>query len=405
MKGKRLIRSLELRNFLSFGNEDEAIELQPLNVLIGPNASGKSNLIEAIGLLHAAPHDLAAAIREGGGVDDWLWKGAAESPVAELEVVVDYPEGFRPLLHRMCFTMVGQRMELVDEVVEDAQGRVPSARDPDFYYRYQGGRPVINIREIIEEVHLPGEPRSLQKLRWDDLKPDQSVLSQKIDRHFYPEITYLGEEYRRFYLFRELQLGRRVEPRRAQRTDLPGDFLLEDASNLGLVLNDLQHRGLKPQIMEFLRKFYYAADDLTVKIYGGTAQLYLHEKGLARPIPAPRLSDGTIRFLCLIAMLCHPSPPPLLCIEEPELGLHPDIMPTIGEMLIDASERTQLIVTTHSAPLISALSEIPEAVMVCERDESGSHLARLESGPLEKWLEKYSLGDLWLKGEIGGTRW
>jgi len=152
-------------------------------------------------------------------------------------------------------------------------------------------------------------------------------------------------------------------------------------------------------------KFHFAADDLTVKIYGGTAQLYLHETGLARPIPATRLSDGTIRFLCLVAMLCHPDPPPLLCIEEPELGLHPDIMPTIGEMLIDASQRTQLIVTTHSAPLISALSDIPEAVLVCERDESGSHLTRLESGPLEKWLEKYSLGDLWLKGEIGGTRW
>ena len=188
--------------------------------------------------------------------------------------------------------------------------------------------------------------------------------------------------------------------------DLPNDFLLEDASNLGLVLNDLQHRtDIKRMIIEKLQKFYDAVEDITTRIYGGTVQIFVHEKGLSQPIPATRLSDGTIRYLCLLMLLCHPSPPPLLCIEEPELGLHPDIIPTIAELLIDASQRTQLIVTTHSDALVSALTTRPEVVLVCEHDDTGSQLHRLDPERLKAWLEKYSLGDLWRMGEIGGTRW
>jgi predicted ATPase len=104
-----------------------------------------------------------------------------------------------------------------------------------------------------------------------------------------------------------------------------------------------------------------------------------------------------------MALLLDPTPPPILCIEEPEIGFHPDIMPTIAEMLIEASERTQIIVTTHSDALVSALP--PESVLVCERDDRGSHLRHLEPEKLKNWLEKYSLGDLWRMGEIGGNRW
>ena len=101
-----------------------------------------------------------------------------------------------------------------------------------------------------------------------------------------------------------------------------------------------------------------------------------------------RLSDGTLRYLCLLAILCHPEPPPLICIEEPETGLHPDILPTIAELMIEASQRTQFIVTTHSDILVSAFSEIPEAVLVCEKDEDGTHFKRLEKDKLKAWLAR-----------------
>src|SRR4051812_35559091 len=110
MEGKKLIRSLRLINFLSYGIQDKEIPLQPLNVLIGRNASGKSNLIEAVGLLRATPKNFTAPIREGGGISEWLWKGDSSNPEAEIEAVVDYPDGIMPLRYKIRFTMVGQRL-------------------------------------------------------------------------------------------------------------------------------------------------------------------------------------------------------------------------------------------------------------------------------------------------------
>jgi predicted ATPase len=105
----------------------------------------------------------------------------------------------------------------------------------------------------------------------------------------------------------------------------------------------------------------------------------------------------------LLSILCHPKPPPLICIEEPELGLHPDIIPQVAKLLLEASQRTQLVVTTHSEALVSALSEVPEAIIVCERDDNGTQLRRLEPEKLKEWLERYKLGELWSMGEIGGN--
>lgn len=396
MEGKRFIRTLRLQNFLSYGSEGEEIELQPLNVLIGANASGKSNLIEAIALLKATPTDLTAPIRKGGGISDFLWRGETGVPSAEIEATLDPPLGNMPLRYRIGFTVVGQRLELVDEAVENERS-YPGEDDVYFFYRYQRGRPVLNVKTAIE-----GQ-RSQRALRREDLIPDQSVLSQRKDPDQYPELTYLGNQFSNIGLYRDWHIGRNSDARMPQTTDLPEHPLLEDGSNLGLVLNNLQYQLGTRQLIDKLKKFYDAAEEITIKIYGGTVQIFIREEGLIQPIPATRLSDGTLRYLFLLALLCDPTPPPLMCIEEPEIGLHPDILPTIAELLIEASERTQLIVTTHSADLVSALT--PKSILVCERDDMGSHLRRLEPERLEKWLERYSLGTLWQMGEIGGTRW
>jgi len=122
-------------------------------------------------------------------------------------------------------------------------------------------------------------------------------------------------------------------------------------------------------------------------------------------IPASRLSDGTLRYLCLLAILCHPNPPPLVCIEEPELGLHPDILPTLATLMREASEKCQIVVTTHSDVLVDAMTDTPEAVLVCEKHDGATQFRRLSAADLQPWLERYRLGELWTRGEIGGTRW
>jgi predicted ATPase len=394
---KRFLRTIKLRNILSFGPDTSELELQSLNVLIGPNGAGKSNLIEVIGLLQAAPTNLLDPIRAGGGISEWLWKGSDGTPVAEIDTTVSYPQGTMPLRHVLKFTMVGQRTELVDEAIENER---PSLAASDYYYHYQGGHPVLNVKP---DESIGGRYRGLRN---QDLAVDQSVLSQRKDPDQYAEVTYLGREYAKIKLFREWNLGRNSQPRKPQLTDLPADFLSEDAANIALVLNDLEHRpNLRTSLVEHLREADESIMDFSMRVQGGTIQLNLQYSGLKAPIPATRLSDGTIRYLCLLTVLCHPEPPPLVCLEEPELGLHPDLLPRLADLLIEASHRMQLIVTTHSDVLVDGLTKVPEAVIVCEKQNGSTKMNRLTSGDLAVWLKDYGLGQLWRRGEIGGNRW
>ena len=111
----------------------------------------------------------------------------------------------------------------------------------------------------------------------------------------------------------------------------------------------------------------------------------LLEHGFNAPVPATRLSDGTLRLVALLAALLSPSPP--LCIEEPELGLHPDAVALLTGVLDEASHRMQLVVTTHSEALLSALTNQPDAVVACERPGDSTALCRLDPEGLADWLK------------------
>jgi predicted ATPase len=174
-----------------------------------------------------------------------------------------------------------------------------------------------------------------------------------------------------------------------------------------LILQNLSFRwGKLDRLTAYLQRLWDGAEDIRVRLEAEVAQTYVKERGIPDPISAWRLSDGTLKFLCLLAALLHPEPPPLICIEEPELGLHPDALTVVADALREASEKCQVIVTTHSDALVGAFSDEPEAVVVCERGpDGGTQFNRLQSSELEKWLDRYRLGELWRMGEIGGNRW
>jgi predicted ATPase len=386
-----LVEQLKLSNLLSFGTNPDPLVLGALNVVIGPNGSGKSNLLEAIDLLRSAPDQLAKPIREGGGIRDWLWKGEKGTPTACIDAILANPKGPTSLRYVISFTELAQRFEIVDERIENDKPDAGHAQ-PYFYYQFQNGRPVLNVR---------GDKRRLQG---EDIDVERSILTQRRDPDQYPEITFLAETLPKIRLYREWSFGRYTVPRLPQKADLPNDVLEPDASNLGLVLNRLRRDpAVKARLLEALKALYDGIDDYDVQIESGTVQVFFYEGRIT--IPATRLSDGTLRYLCLLAILCHPNPPPLVCIEEPELGLHPDILPALAGLLREASERCQLIVTTHSDVLVDAMTDTPDAVLVCEKQDGATNLRRLSATDLQPWLERYRLGELWTRGDIGGTRW
>ena len=93
----------------------------------------------------------------------------------------------------------------------------------------------------------------------------------------------------------------------------------------------------------------------------------------------------------------------LICLEEPELGLHPDAMSLLAELLLAASARTQVVVTTHSDSLLSHLSDHTDSVLVCEHPVDTTTIERLDADQLKFWLDKYTLGEIWLAGKLGGN--
>lgn len=392
-----LVKELTVQGLLSFGPDTPPLEMRPLNVLVGPNGSGKSNLLEAISLLRSTPTKLTAPMRGtgGSGVKEWIWKGAKNSH-ARVGAVVDYPAGQQPLRHRIEFTETAARLEVLDEAIENREPD-PGHKDPFFFYRFQNGHPMLAMRDKTHEWKRP--------LRREQVAPDESILSQRKDPDQYPELAHLVDMYSKVRLYREWSFGRTSIFRSPQPADMPSERLEEDFSNLGLFLNRL--RGTpkaKKTIIEHLRDLYEGLDDFHVDVRGGSVEVFLTEGDFT--IPASRLSDGTLRYLCLLAILCDPDPPMLIGLEEPELGLHPDMLPKVADLLIAAAERTQLVITTHSDILVDSMTEQPDSVIVMEKHEGKTAANRLAvNEELQEWLAKYRLGELWTRGEIGGTRW
>ncbi len=388
--------SIRVQNLLSFGPDAESLPLENLNVLIGPNGSGKSNLLEAISLLRGAPHKnsplgLRSVIAQGGGIGEWIWKGYPEKP-ASLECLLEFPDGKGSLRHSIAFHRESHSFMIVDERIENAKP-FGDHSEPYLYYAYQGGHPAINVYE--------GGQR---KLRPESVDPQLSILAQRQDPDSYPELAYLTKSYDQIRLYREWEFGRNTIFREPQKADLRSCPLEEDFSNLGLFLNRLRRDAeAKTTLLHYLKNLYEGLSDFDVSIDGGTVQVYFTEGSFS--VPATRLSDGSMRYLCLLAILCDPDPPPFIGIEEPELGLHPDILPKLAELLVTASQRTQIVVTTHSDVLIDALSDHPSAVVVCEKHEGKTTMRRLDAAELAPWLEEYRLGQLWARGDIGGNRW
>ena len=390
-----MLQKITAQNLLSFGPKPDELQLDfsPLNVLIGPNGSGKSNLFEAIGLFKAAPDELAKPIRTGGGTRNWIWRRQPSS-TAVVEAIVENPRGLLPLRHTIEFTESNQSFKLLDERVENESPQAGHT-EPYFFYRFQQGRPLLAVK---------GHGSNRRQLQPEDVATDESILSQREDPDQFPELAHLRRSYRAISFYRDWGIGRATTIRQPHDIDVRQSPLAEDLTNFGMFLNRLrQDPTTKANLINGLADAYEGLTDFELNFQGGTVEISFTEGRLS--VPASRISDGSLRYLCLLAILLDPQPPPLIGIEEPELGIHPDLIPKIADLLVEASGRCQLVVTTHSDVLVDALSESPDAIVVCEKHDGRTSMRRLDKSALSHWLGKYRLGELWTSGELGGVRW
>lgn len=375
------IERLTSKNILSFA-DCPPLELRNLNVLIGPNGSGKSNLIHVVDLLRQLPGDFVSFMINTRGADLWLrLEQGVESGMIEIRFSLqdqDWKYSFSfaadrqtPIVRtEMLMRSDGDGYEWMfareaGKVFKGASGEVPLKRDIT-------GKSLVGMFRGPEETSI---------------------------------IPELASELDRIRIYRDFD----VRQRSSIRSGLPagrgyGTDLLEDGSNLAEVLQELDDAGLIPELNSRLLRLNAQAINVRHRVDDGRWIVSIEEASLSRRLPGSILSDGTLRFLCLAAILLHPKPPPLICIEEPEYGLHPDAIRLVGEMLIEAATRTQLIVTTHSPALVDCFTSQPESVVVCEKNtENETIFRRYDADELEAWLEEYTLGDIWERGAIGGV--
>jgi predicted ATPase len=330
------VQSIGIDNLLSFSGDTPPLELKPLNIFIGPNGSGKSNLLEIFALLRSTSSDLPQPIREGGGIVEWLWKASrSKNPLGSIEVVVRPQRGSMPIRYRLAFTRVAYNMEITEELIENEKP-FGTHQNPILYFHNQNGRAIINIRE------------ETRQLRREDIDPRQSILSQRKDPDQYPEITYLGKLFSKFAFYRDWEFGINAEARDIHAPDDQSDYLEEDTSNIGLMLNRLRSEpSVKPRLLDYLQQFYSEAADIHTQIKEGLVELRLEER-TGFTTPARRLSDGTLRWLSLLSVFLNPDPPPLVCIEEPELGLHPDIIHVLPIRIVEVVRTEGQVVNCES---------------------------------------------------------
>jgi len=403
-----LIRNLKVSGVLSFGAKGIDLPLRPLNVLIGANGSGKSNFIEILNLLRHMPTRLDSPIMTSGGMSEWRHGGGGllplGPPLMKIEATLERKtKQLMGLHHSIVIAPNGDNLSVDDETIENDRP-TDGESEPRWFYRMNGGSGIVH--EYGPEIKYD-EAGILDNFRIiDDARLDSraSILSQIRDPGRSTVFDHLQESYSSIHIYREWCFGPGTVVRSAPPADSPIDRVGRGGENLAAVIASM-NSARKNEYLAVLQSLY--DNILGIRVApgpGGGLKLYIEENN-STEISATRLSDGTLRFMFLLAILLDPTPPRMIVIEEPELGLHPDVIPKIAELLVDASKRTQLVVTTHSRMMIDALGGDPESVVVCSKENGETQMQRLCASDLDDWLEKYSLGDLWSRGEIGGNRW
>ena len=376
-----LIERLRVQGLLSFGPEGIDLPLESLNVLIGPNGSGKSNLLQVFGLLRTAVGG-DKALFDGRDWEKLLWQGPprmSDDAPAKARVVA----GVRlPGMERQW----EYHLELFPSTGGLAKQYIPMASSSELtllqglysdirlYSNWAFG-PLASLRDGQGPPVKPSWPDDTENPGSTPAMGQDSGLRYKRDLYS-PIASWLYEDDK---------------------------WLTETAGNLPSVISRFSS-DRRVALGEYLNELYDGIAGITTPFMDGKVSVVIEESS-GRQIPAERLSDGTLRYLSLLTVLLDPDPPPLIGIEEPELGLHPDIVLEIANLLIKASERTQLVVTTHSHTLVDALTDHPTSVVACGKHEGQTWFKRVTPGVAEAWLNDNSLGQVWSMGGIGGNRW
>ena len=380
-----------------------------LNVVIGPNASGKSNLLRVLEMIgQAAQGRLGRHVQQEGGMDALVWDGQAEAVAVRVKMtpIPPYNDVARDALSyelrlRRLGTLSSYRIER--ELLANQLQMPLLQRDPQqgAVYSMEDQKLAPHGSKTTTTTPAPEHPVVARSESLPEEEPLMASLGgpftpNRIVSEFARELASWGI-YPAFFTGRDAPVRKAAVARHEKR-------LQPDGQNLITVLHTLysDNREFKEDLNTGMRAAF--GDDFEELVFPPAAdqriQLRIAWKSLRRAAPSADLSDGTLRFLYLLAILANPDPPGLIAIDEPETGLHPTMLRIVAEYARDAAGRTQVVLTTHSPELLDAFGDDPPTTTVTDWSEGQTMLRVLAGENLDYWLKKYTLGELYRSWEL-----
>jgi predicted ATPase len=405
----RTILRLSVENFLSFQKAD--VNLQALNVLVGPNRCGKTNFLRVFQFIgDVARRDLVPAIDALGGYEAIRFHGVENSRDRQIKfslsaLITDNASANAPDEYQLSFWE--RRLRTPAQTPEHLR-RVIGRSETIALKRTRGRGRRITLRGgsvNFAPLGTTSTQRNVDKKL--TVQADSSGLStiRKLgDRYGASQVRALADVFESLRLY-EVDVDKARMPSRKEDSAK----LADNASNIASYLYSLstQFPDIFERLCEDVRYILPSFISFEFAVLGGSLDsvgVYLREQHLDSPTPLGRASFGTIRAIALFAMLHDPSPPRLTCLEEIDHGLHPHALDRLVERLREASSKTQIILATHSPALVNRFT--PEDLVIFERDQQtgGTKIVELDGQQIREMQQKsgFSLGELWFSGSLGG---
>jgi len=381
-----MITKLAIAGYRSL--RDLVLPLDAINVVTGPNGSGKSSLYRALALLADIAHGrVLQSLAVEGGLSSTLWAGP-EAFSRGMKTGEDPIQGTRrknPISLRLGFA--GGDFGYAIDLGLPVQSKPPVSafdRDPVIKAESLWSGELLGRASVIAERNGPSVRIRNESGAWvqvmAQLAPFDSMMTHCSDPKSALELLLVREEMRGWRFYDHLRTDRDA-PARKPQVGVHTPVLSSDGADLAAAVQTIREIGDSDALDEVIADAFPGAS-LEVRP-GDYFELLLRQHGLLRPLATSELSDGTLRYLLLSAALLSPRPPKLMILNEPETSLHVDLLPALARLITRASRRSQLIVVSHAAPLVNALGDDCNRVILAK--ELGETIAQDVERPSWAW--------------------
>ncbi|MCK0163007.1 AAA family ATPase [Marinobacter sp. S6332] len=393
-----MIKAFAVSNYRSLKNI--VSPLSGLNVVTGPNGCGKSNLYKSLRLLaETAKGNLISSIAQEGGLDYTFWAGPDQLTNGMKEGSAPVQGSAKKQNPRLRLGFVGEEFGYAISLGMPAPQGFAGYQDPSmFQFDPEIKRECIWVGDVcrpssclIDRVGPVVKVRSGRT--WEvynaHLNSYESILNEISDPVAVPEVHAVRQTIRNWRFYDQF----RTDPQSTIRTPQIGTrtpVLDHDGHSLVAALRTIYEIGDREALYHAIEDAFPGATINFTADAGNRFVLQFLQDGLLRPLNQAELSDGTLRYLLLVAALLTPRPPSLLVLNEPETSLHPDLLPALGRLIIRASRETQVWVVSHAPRLVATLEKHADCNPIALNKELGETIIQgqgLLDSPPWQWVE------------------